>query len=131
MRAVSSPSLPCRRSTLPRRARATRRGSRAKKARSKAVMVVFVGPGRFSMDRNMNGHRLDWLGLGVSGGGYVGGIVVEAFARFVGSLLVLGADFADRIVPAIVPGDAGFAIYHGPCAVAWAYRLLGLAAGFQ
>src|SRR5437899_12452932 len=55
-------------------------------------------------------RTLDWFWFGVAGCGYVGGGVVEGFAGFEGGLFVDRASFADGIVPAIVPGDVGFAI---------------------
>ena len=55
--------------------------------------------------------RLDGFGFGVSGGGDVGGRVVERLAGLEGDFFVAGAYFPDGVVPAVVPGDTGFVIH--------------------
>ena len=44
---------------------------------------------------------------------------------------MLRADFADGIVPAVVPVNAGLAVDEGPGAVGGAARFPGITVGFQ
>ena len=72
---------------------------------------------------------------GVRGGiacrSYVVGIVGEQLARRVREFLILAADFADRVLCAIVPVDARFAIDIRPMAADAAERTPGAAVFVQ
>src|SRR5437899_1967153 len=68
---------------------------------------------------------LNWLGIGIAGFGHVRRLVREGFSRFVGALFMLRTHFADRIMPAIIPCDADFAVNHNPGAISRSYRFLG------
>src|SRR5258708_4799752 len=74
---------------------------------------------------------LDGLRFGSPGFGDVGGRVGKRFAGFKGTLLVLGADLADGVVPAIVPTNASFVVDNRPGAVGRPDGLAGGAVAIQ
>src|SRR5258708_36184158 len=65
------------------------------------------------------------------GGGNVGGGIFECSARFISPLLVCRSHFANGIMPAIIPTDAGFSVHHGPRSMWRANRLSGFAVTFE
>src|SRR6202166_4573003 len=133
MRAVRGAPSPSRTSTLPSSSRATRRGSRLKKARSSGrIWAVCAEVCDLRIKTNFNRVAgLDRFRLRVSCSGDVGGRVVKGLAGFVGKLLMLGSDLADRVVPAVVPTDASLSIDQGPSSMRRAKRLLGFSVGVE
>src|ERR1700690_66522 len=75
--------------------------------------------------------RLNRLGAGIYGVGDVVGIVRDGLTRFECDFFMFGPDFADDVGPAVVPGNAGFAVHYGPRAMIGAEGLVGLPVGLQ
>src|SRR5258708_12709245 len=65
------------------------------------------------------------------GGGNVGGGIFECSARFISPLLVCRSHFANGIMPAIIPTDAGFAVHYRPAAMRPPERLPGFPVPFE
>ena len=76
-------------------------------------------------------RKLNRSGLRVFGWGYVRWRVTKGLAGFKGEFFVSAANFANHVVPAVVPTDAGVAIDQGPGAMACAKSLPGLTVGIE
>jgi len=61
--------------------------------------------------------NLNWLRIRISRVRDVAGLVGETPAWFESDLLVLASCLADGVVPAVVPGNARFAVHNRPCAM--------------
>src|SRR3954447_16762352 len=77
------------------------------------------------------GSSLNRLRVGVLGIRDVAWLVGETPAWLERDFLVLAANFSDGVVPAVVPGNARFAIHNRPCAMVRTNCLLCLPISFK
>src|SRR3981081_1308684 len=76
------------------------------KGRRKGLAPSFVVGDAASRVSTGKRDVLNGLRFCISRGGYIGRSIAERFDGFVGKLLVLCANLADGVMPAVVPTDA-------------------------